>query len=66
MLFLENDIRGIADEGAIEALKAARSIAYANENRLLAAAISADLVALTLEHRWANLSDLAQEYGMIP
>ena len=66
LLFLENDIRGIADEGAIEALKAARSIAYANENRLLAAAISADLVALTLEHQWANLSDLAQEYGMIP
>lgn len=65
LLLSENDIRAFADEGAIEALKAARSIAYANENRFLAAAVSADLVALTFEHRWANLSDLAWENGLI-
>lgn len=65
LLFIDNDIGAFPHEGAIEALKEARSIAYANGNRTLAAAVSADLAALTFEYRWANLSDLANETGEI-
>lgn len=65
MLFLENGIGAFPHDGAIDALKEARSVACENGNRSLAAAVSADLVALTFEYKWANLSDLANENGEI-